>query len=116
MYNAMKRLHEATNKMQVFYAYAYNDGPSVGMRAVDTIITDDIAWLIAADAYADGKKLESVSAVNSQNEENLTVEARASAIVHGLYVTVELGKYSVILKENSPKPSTDRGYLWVVRR
>lgn len=116
MKNTMKALYEKTDKFQMFYAYAYNDGPSVGMRAVDNIITDDVVWLVAADTYANGVKLESVSAINEQNAEDLTVEARASAFVYGLYVTIELGKFSVVEKKNANDVCNDKGYLTLVRK
>ena len=116
MTTTMKALYEKTNNFQMFYAYAYNDGPSVGMRAVDNIIIDDIVWLVAADTYANGVKLESVSAINEQNIEDLIVEARASAFVYGLYVTVELGKFSVVDKTNSKDVCNDKGYLTLVRK
>lgn len=116
MNNTMKALYEKTQKFQMFYAYAYNDGPSVGMRAVDNIITDDIVWLVAADTYANGEKLGTVSAINEQNAEDLTVEARASAFVYGLYVTIELGKFSVVEKKNAEDGWHDKGYLTLVRK
>lgn len=116
MKNDMKALYEKTEGFQMFYAYAYNDGPSVGMRAVNDIITDDVVWLIAADTYANGVKLDSVSAINAQNVEDLTVEARASAFVYGLYVTIELGKFSVVEKKNANDVCNDKGYLTLVRK
>jgi len=116
MNNTMKALYEKTDNFQMFYAYAYNNGPSVGMRAVDNIVTDDVVWLVAADTYANGVKLESVSAINEQNIEDLTVEARASAFVYGLYVTIELGKFSVVEKTNSKDVCNDKGFLTLVRK
>jgi hypothetical protein len=116
MEKTMKALYEKTDKFEIFYAYAYNDGPSVGMRAVQDIITDGIVWLVAADAYANGVKLGSVSAINDADIESLTVEARASALVYGLYVTVELGKYSVEKKDVAQDVLNNRGYLTLVRK
>ncbi len=115
MERTMKELYEITQRFKMFYAYAYNDGPSVGLRAVDNIITDGIVWLVAADVSANGKKLDSVTAINEAAASDILVTVRASAFVYGMYVTVEIGKFAVEEKVNSEDVVNQRGFLTISR-
>ena len=115
MEKTIKELYEITNRFKMFYAYAYNDGPSVGLRAVDNVITDGIVWLVAADITANGKKLETVTAINEANIADIVVTVRASAFVYGMYVTAEVGKFIVEEKMNCEDVLNKRGFLTISR-
>ena len=100
------QLQAAVSGTTMFYAYAYNEGPDIGMRKygdehhqVQDIILDGICWLIAGDVYmvANGaaKRLNSCFKVESVPVENLVVELRAQGMVNGEIDTIPLGLFCV---------------------
>ena len=113
------KLRNAVTGTTMFYAFAYNDGPDIGMRKygdenhrVQDVILDDISWLIAGDVYmvANGAamRLNSCSKVESVPVENLVVELRAQGMVNGEIDTIPLGLFVV---ENRTIVSDEFGLL-----
>ena len=100
------KLQDAVSGTTMFYAWAYNNGPDIGMRKygdeqhrVQDVIIDDICWLIAGDVYmvANGAamRLNSCFKVESVPVENLVVELRAQGMVDGEIDQIPLGLFCV---------------------
>ena len=100
------KLREAVSGTNMFYAWAYNNGPDIGMRKygdehhhVQDVILDGICWLIAGDVYltSDGTstRLTSCSQVAAAPIRNLHVVLRAQGMVDGEIDTIPLGSFSI---------------------
>lgn len=110
MINHIKKLIKATEQLSCSYRMAYSeDGPDVGVRGYnmnhkvndvsyqgcrdDTIIVDDIAWLIAGDIYNafHKERIRKIHIVPDIDLDVLRVNVRAQAFVAGRIVKVDLG-------------------------
>jgi hypothetical protein len=103
-------LQQAMHNNTMFYAYAYHDGPDVGMRryggkhnrVADIILPDNTVWLIAGDTYLVGSgtssRLNRCAKISCANPENLVVELRAQGMVKGEIYQIPLGLYLVAEK------------------
>lgn len=99
-------LREAIHGTNMFYAWAYNDGPDIGMRKygdehnhVQDVILDGISWLIAGEVYqiANGTstRLTSCSQVAAAPAHTLCVCVRAQGMIDGVIDTIPLGSFGV---------------------
>ena len=107
MENHIKKLHEATENIEIFIASAYDwiDGksiPSLGIRDKENkgINIDNTFWLIAGTPYSnkDHKHIQYLSQFVA-NIENVYIDLRAQAMVYGHMITVELGKRKIVKYE-----------------
>lgn len=107
MQRHIKQLVEATNHMKVSYALAYdeNGSPDIGVRGYfgdstmhDTVIIDNIPWLIAGDIHNKilRERVKRVGEMSFHNPETIVVDLRAQAIVYGQIVQVHLGRREVL--------------------
>lgn len=96
----IKELMNATTNTTLFFAPAYttNGAPDIGFRSnskTDPIV-EDISWLIAADAFINGKRVSSVKEMIDSDIESIRIEVRAQGLYSGSYdtkiITVELGE------------------------
>ena len=106
MHNHIKRLVEATNHIKVTYSLAYDENghPTIGIRGFfnenrmnDSIIIDDVVWLIAGEAINKvlREKVKTVGEMSFHNPETLVIDLTAQAIVYGQIVRVHLGRRAV---------------------
>lgn len=103
----IEALSKQAKGITVSYSLAFNEGgrPAVGIRKhrsdtmSDSIVIDGVAWLIAGDAFEDGKPLDTVSAISDADVASLTVELRAQAIICCNVVHVHLGSHKVASRE-----------------
>lgn len=120
MTNHIEKLVEATKNITVRYSLAYNeDGPDIGIRghfdnpSKDSVIIDDIVWLIAGDIYEKDthKRIRNINDITNPccNSQTIYVRLRAQAIVYGKIVQVDLGKkfvYSISRNSYSDSSGT----------
>ncbi len=100
-------LQKAVNGTTVFYAYAYNNGPDIGMRKYgdesnhvsDVQLDEGYPWLIACEVYQiqEGRteRLNACRKVAAAPVENLVVEIRAQGMVDGVIDIIPLGLFTV---------------------
>lgn len=93
----IKELIDATTNTTLFFAYAYTtDGkPDIGFRLalnVDPIV-DEIAWLVAADAYVNNVRIASVDdmIMHLHNKSDIKIKVKVQGIYKGKIITIELG-------------------------
>lgn len=93
-------LMDATTNTTLFFAPAYTtDGkPDIGFRSnskTDPIV-EDISWLIAADAFVNGKRISSVKEMINSDIKNIRIKVKVHGLYSGLYgikiITMELGE------------------------
>ena len=105
----IESLNNETENISVSCGLAYNEnGPDVGVRKFvenlnysDSVIVDNIVWLIAGDVYEKENKtrLSSVRQILNTSIENMIVELRAQSVVMGNIIQVYLGKRKVVGKK-----------------
>lgn len=99
----IKRLHEATENIEIFIASAYSDingemVPSLGIRDRDNkgVIIDGTPWLIAGTVYHSNKtEIRYLSMLKCLSIENIYIDLRAQASIYGCLVHVDLGKRKI---------------------
>ena len=102
MYNHVIKLIEATKNINVTYAPAYTqDGkPDIGVRKEnnDSVVIDDVVWLIAGDIYNKtyNARIDNVSTLGWYKPNGIYVSLRAQASIAGKIVQVHLGKRDVV--------------------
>lgn len=111
-----EKLKNAVRGTTMFYAYAYNDGPDIGMRQYgdenhsvkDVLLEDGTLWLIAGDVFnvfnGHAERLNSCRKVAEAPVENLVVDLRAQGMIDGVIDVIPLGLHLVsgieILRED----------------
>lgn len=105
----IESLNNETENISVSCGLAYNgNGPDVGVRKFvenlnysDSVIVDNIVWLVAGDVYEKKNKtrLSSVRQILNISTENMIVELRAQSVVMGNIIQVYLGKRKVVGKK-----------------
>lgn len=105
----IESLNNETENISVSCGLAYNEnGPDVGVRKFvenlnysDSVIVDNIVWLIAGDVYEKENKtrLSSVRQILNTSTESMIVELRAQSVVMGNIIQVYLGKRKVVGKK-----------------
>lgn len=107
-YNGIEKhvneLREAAKDIRISFRPGYDsEGCCLGIRGAindirgDSIIVDNIAWLIAGDIYdkANYKPMRSMHAMKHAHIEDLVVHLRAQATVCGGIMTYSLGNHTV---------------------
>ena len=108
----IKKLHEATENIEVFIASAYSDinghsEPCLGIRDRSNrgVTIDSIPWLIAGTAkHSTGSNINEIkylSLFKVLTLENIYIELRAQALVYGCFVEIELGKRKIVSIEEA---------------
>lgn len=100
----IRKLHDSMSGIRISYRPGYDqDGPCIGIRGAmtskhsDSIIIDDVVWLVAGDIYTKctNNQIRSMVQMAHANPAGLMARMRAQALVAGCMVNVTLGYYSV---------------------
>lgn len=106
MYNHIEKLIEATNGIEVSYQLAFDSSgsPDIGIRGAingdinsNSIIIDDIVWLIAGDIInaATGTRITDIHEMKWHKPNSIYINLRAQSIIAGTIVQIHLGRKNV---------------------
>ena len=109
MHKHIDRIEEMVDLVEFSYRYAYDNGPSVGIRGVvdgnvrnDTIIVDGIPYLIAGDVVdvTTNKKLLSVYDIKNADVNSMKITVIAQGYANGHIIQIYLNDRKVVSRRD----------------